>query len=581
MKKFLALLLTVSMLLAMLVTLAVPVAAEDAVSDTFSADAESPKISTAADYKAFFQAVFVQKMDFDGKTITMEQDITLNDTTDADWYTKEDALKLTGNNGDWAWFKGTFDGGNHTLKGAIVEGLFRTNDAPIGIFPYAINATIKNLVVDGFYILSPNTTVEPVYGCGGIGGLIGHAKCNVTIDNVTMRNGIVTCVEGGKGAIGAVVGHYDGQLPDQTLKISNCVVEETVEVVAGKDSPAYVGGLIGITYENFLSHPTNIDVSASKIQPKGSMDEAITLKPYGAFKFAGDLGKENGALWTVKNNSTEFTQSIEMNTKAAAPNDYTDVFNQAIIDSGCYGSAYQALPTFTVTWKVNGETTTEEYPKGSMPEYKGSLEKPMTDTKIYEFKGWSPVLEEVTADVTYTAEYDEFDKVKVTWVVDGTETEEYYKAGELPNYKGETAKEQDDKFVYTFKGWDKTIEAASADVTYTAVYETKAKYRITWVIDGVETKETYLAGVKPSYKGKVTKAEDDDYTYKFTGWDKEIVAAEADAVYTAVFSKTAKNPTADDGSKEAKGCGSSISAGMVVLMTVGMAGAFMARRKHD
>ncbi len=239
------------------------------------------------------------------------------------------------------------------------------------------------------------------------------------------------------------------------------------------------------------------------------------------------------------------------------------------------------MPTFTVTWKVNGETTTEKYPKGSMPEYKGSLEKPMTDTKIYEFKGWSPVLEEVTADVTYTAEYDEFDKVKVTWVVDGTETEEYYKAGEFPNYKGETAKEQDDKFVYTFKGWDKTIEAASADVTYTAVYETKAKYQITWVIDGVETKETYLAGVKPSYKGKVTKAEDDDYTYQFTGWDKEIVAAEADAVYTAVFSKTAKNPTAGDDSKEVKGCGSSISAGMVVLMTVGMAGAFMARRKHD
>ena len=580
MKKLLALLLTASMLLAMLVTLAAPVAAEDAVTDTFDANAESPTISTAADYIAFFNTVFNQKVDFDGKTITMLHDVVLNDTTSADWYSKEDAVKLVGTNDGWKWFKGTFDGGNHTLKGAIVEGSFRS-DTPIGIFPYAYRATIKNLVVDGFYILSPNTTDDPVYGHGGIGGLIGHAKCNVTVDSVTMRNGIVTCVEGGKGAIGAVVGHYDGQLSDQTLKITNCVVEETVEVVAGKDSPAYVGGLIGTTHENFKSHPTNIDVSASKIQPKGSMDEAITLKPYGAFFFSGEKGSEAGAKWTVRNESTEFEWSIEMDTKAVSPHDYTKEFNQAIIDSGCYGSAYKALATFTVTWIVDGKTTTEEYPKGAVPSYKGSTDKPMTDTKLYVFKEWSPVLAPVTADATYTAVYDEFDKVKVTWVVDGKETVEYYKAGDLPNYKGETAKEQDEKFVYTFKGWDKTIEAASADVTYTAVYETKAKYQITWVIDGVETKETYLAGVKPSYKGKVTKAEDADYTYKFTGWDKEIVAAEADAVYTAIFEKTAKNPTTTDDAKETTGCGSSISVGMVVLMAVGMAGAFMVRRKHD
>lgn len=127
MKKLLALLLTASMLLAMLVTLAAPVAAEDAVTDTFDANAESPTISTAADYIAFFNTVFNQKVDFDGKTITMLHDVVLNDTTSADWFSKEDAVKLVGTNDGWAWFKGTFDGGNHTLKGAIVEGSFRSD----------------------------------------------------------------------------------------------------------------------------------------------------------------------------------------------------------------------------------------------------------------------------------------------------------------------------------------------------------------------------------------------------------------------------------------------------------------------
>lgn len=578
MKKLLALLLTASLLLAMLMTLVMPAAADGEIADTFDASAEAPTISTAADYIAFFNAVYNQKVDFDGKTITMLHDVTLNDTTAADWYTKEDAVKLKGTNDGWAWFKGTFDGGNHTLKGAIPEGIFRS-DVPFGIFPYALGATIKNLVVDGFYVCSPNTEKEPVYGPAGIGGLIGHAKTNVTVDNVTMRNGIVTCVEGGKGGIGAVIGTYDGQVPDQTLKVTNCTVEESVVVTKGKDSPAYTGGLIGYTYENFLSHPTNIDLSASKIQPGGSMDEAITMKPYGAFLFAGEQGAAPGAQWFVRNSSTEFEWSIEMSTKIVAPSDYTNEFNQAIIDSGCYGRAYKALATFTVTWKVDGVTTTEEYPKGAAPSYKGSLEKPATDTKIYVFREWSPVLVPVTADVTYTAEFDTYDKIKVTWSVDGKETVEYYKAGDTPNFKGETAKEQDERFVYTFRGWDQAIVAAETDITYTAVYDTKAKYQITWVIDGKETKETYLEGIKPTYRGKVTKEEDANYTYKFVGWDKEIVAAEADAVYTALFDKTAKNPSAND--DKTGGCGSSVSLGLVVLMTVGMAGAFAVRRKHD
>lgn len=327
MKKRISFLLAAVLILAVLLP-ALPVLAEG--ENTFKADDANPTISTAADYIAFFKAVFKDKNNFAGKTVTMLKDITLNDTTAADWYTTA-SVKLTGSDG-WAWFSGTFDGGNHTLKGAIPSGTFRS-DAPFGIFPYANGAVIKNLVVDGFYVCSPNTSNDPTYGNAGIGGLIGHAKCNVTVDNVTMRNGIVTCVESGKGGIGAVIGAYDGQLSGQALKITNCIVEETVQVTKGANSSAYVGGLIGYVHENFKSQPTTIDVTGSVIQPKGSTVNPMTVNAIGSFRSGGD--KNPGFSWTVKNFATGFSKNFEM----SGGTDYTDDYNAAFIASGCYGAA--------------------------------------------------------------------------------------------------------------------------------------------------------------------------------------------------------------------------------------------------
>ncbi len=602
MKKLCATLLLLSLILAMLV---VPAAADGEITDTFNPNDENPTISTANDYKNFFYEVYGNKTEYKGKTITLLHDITINDTTAADWYAKEDAVKFAPTQNDsWANFYGTFDGNGHTIKGVIVYGSEFRTDLGCGIFPYVTNATIKNLTIDGFYICSTNTKQLPVYGNAGIGGLIGNAYTNangrITIENVTMRNGIVTAVDDGLGAMGALIGHYYGvsKLADATMNVSivNTRVEESVRLVKGNSKVDYEGGIFGYIEANYQSNPTIIDLSASKIQPNGSMSDENALGAIGKFRFkANPSDGDVGALFTVKNESTAYEQKLEMKGTGALDQDpngedgfisyknFTDDYNTMILNSGCYGKSYQDLRSFTVTWKVDGVTTTEVYPQGATPSYKGSTDKPMTDTKLYVFTGWDPELTPVTADVTYTAKYDEFDKVKVTWIVDGVETVEYYKKGDMPNYKGETLKEQDENAVYSFKGWDKEIVAANEDVTYTAVYDVKNKYKITWVVDGKETVETYLEGVKPSYKGKPTKAEDDEYTYKFIGWDKELVAASENVTYTAVFDKTAKNAgtSGEDKADEKGGCGSSISVGFVSLMVIGMAGAFAFRKKHD
>lgn len=70
-----------------------------------------------------------------------------------------------------------------------------------------------------------------------------------------------------------------------------------------------------------------------------------------------------------------------------------------------------------------------------------------------------------------------------------------------------------------------------------------ATYTVFWVVDGTVTTETYEAGTVPTFKGETAKAADEQYTYTFKGWDKELAAVTADATYVAQYEKTAVGKT--------------------------------------
>lgn len=334
----------ISFLLAAVLTLAVmlpaffalPVLADG--ENTFDANAENPTISTAADYIAFFNAVCKNGKEFDGKTITLLKNITFNDASSDNWYAQAETV-LVGTGG--AYFKGTFDGKGHGLYGVVTKGDTSRWDAPCGLFPAAMNATIKNLVVDGFYVCSPNTEKAASHGTGGIGGLIGHAKENITIDNVTMRNGIVTCVENGKGAMGAIIGNYEPGAAEQAVNLTNCTVENTVKLLAGENATiSHMGGMVGMTEASTwnMNHLMHVDVTGSCIQPKGSLGDSVTLKPWG---YGHNGHGNNQHAFSFKNTAIGYQWKNQWNATnlwLGTNVDYTDTLNDEILACGCYGA---------------------------------------------------------------------------------------------------------------------------------------------------------------------------------------------------------------------------------------------------
>ena len=76
-----------------------------------------------------------------------------------------------------------------------------------------------------------------------------------------------------------------------------------------------------------------------------------------------------------------------------------------------------------------------------------------------------------------------------------------------------------------------SVSSSSSTPTYTVIWKNA---------DGVtlETDEGVLEGSIPTYDGATpTFAPDAQYTYTFTSWDPEVMAANADATYMAVYSK--------------------------------------------
>ena len=139
----------------------------------------------------------------------------------------------------------------------------------------------------------------------------------------------------------------------------------------------------------------------------------------------------------------------------------------------------------------------------------------------------------------------------VTWKnYDGTtlETDQNVEEGTTPSYDGATpTKTSTAQYSYTFSGWDKEITTVTGDVTYTAQFtETTNTYTVNWKNEDGTVLETDTVeyGKTPEYNGETpTKEGNAQYSYTFSGWDKEITAVTGNATYTAQFTETTNTYT--------------------------------------
>ena len=144
-----------------------------------------------------------------------------------------------------------------------------------------------------------------------------------------------------------------------------------------------------------------------------------------------------------------------------------------------YIASYTTFPKWYNIRYVNydGSYITDiDCPYGSMPTLPDyTPQKPSTIKYSYSFKGWTPEIDTVRCNQTYTAIYDSVvNKYQISFInYDYTVLQTYQvEYDSIPRYTGETPiREKNKTYSYTWKGWSPAIVPVTGDATYMAEYD--------------------------------------------------------------------------------------------------------------
>ena len=150
-------------------------------------------------------------------------------------------------------YKGTFDGGGHTITGLTVT----TNDQFVGLFGYLDRAgTVKNVVMEGIQITSNHVLMS-----GNTGGVVGYSWGtieNCSVSGCVSGTDCVGGVVGGQQSSGSIIGCSSSATVKGTRHVGGVVGEKwgtmtacyaTGDVTLGIDSPRNLscgGGVVGL-----------------------------------------------------------------------------------------------------------------------------------------------------------------------------------------------------------------------------------------------------------------------------------------------------------------------------------------------
>ena len=220
-----------------------------------------------------------------------------------------------------------------------------------------------------------------------------------------------------------------------------------------------------------------------------------------------------------------------------------------VTEPATYTATFDAsVNKYTVVFKnYDGtELFRNDFEYGTTPAYAGETPTRPSDVQYtYSFNNWGDV-KPVTGYAEYTAVYSAtLNKYTVRFVSeDGTVLydEQSVDYGTTPVYSGVTpTKDGTVQYSYSFKGWDKDLEAVTGDAIYYARFDaTVNKYTVKFVNeDGTVLDEQSVEyGTTPVYGGITpTKTATARFSYVWSGWDKELDEVVGDTVYTACFTE--------------------------------------------
>lgn len=437
----------------------------------------------------------------------------------------------SGQAGDGTWsFEGDASGGTLTLNNANITGWHSFYDEYTGTTRKAhiyaadsdFNLTIKSVGQNTMesdsnnYIIVGNSLTITGKGALNLNGGYSIFAENLTIekaDNINIYSG------GGIDANNVVISNSSvnmnkegGQIYATNLTILNSSITQGLRI--GAMSLKISGSSVELSApETGAIGATDIEISNNSVIKAEATKEAIsavniTISDSSVEAFShdragissmGNLTISGGSLVTSEGNayykgamhaSAEITLNDGLEIlEPVGGNVYKDAeilgawikdaegntAARAVIGRNC-NITVTANPTSGGTVSGSGEYLTQS-----------TATVTATPSEFYRFVNWAvdgtPISTNSTYSFTVTGDRDlvanfEMQSYTIRFVnEDGTELQSsLVPHGETPVYNGETpTKSADDKYTYTFAGWDSELVPATGDATYTATYTAKAR----------------------------------------------------------------------------------------------------------
>lgn len=168
-----------------------------------------------------------------GLTVVLKNDIDLSDlaTNGADAIWTPIGTKASS-------FQGTFDGQGHTISNLYIES---DSGEDYGLFGYAKNATIQNLVLSNVVVKAPE----------GVGAVVGHTYGSATLRSLGVASGIVVATGNATypelGGAGGIVGRMGNGSYENAILVENCF--NKAQIVCSGNS---AGGIAGTAAANMI-----------------------------------------------------------------------------------------------------------------------------------------------------------------------------------------------------------------------------------------------------------------------------------------------------------------------------------------